>query len=87
MRKLSMVLLFAISLIFSGCGNNEMRTEDGHMVIDLPEGQKLVNIATEGSNINCAIRERHTDEQVEEYTVRVYNSMVGGSYRCTIREH
>ena len=87
MRKLSMVLLLAISFIFSGCGNNEMREENDYMVIDLPEGQKLVNIATEGSNLTCAIRERHTDEQAEEYTIRVYNSLIGGRYRCTIREH
>jgi len=87
MRKLSMVLLLAISLIFSGCGNDEMRAEDGHMVIDLPEGQKLVNIAAEGQNTFCAIRGRHTDEEAEEYTVRVYNSVIGGRYCCTIREH
>lgn len=85
MKRLTIFVIVALMAIvmLAGCGREDMRSEDGRIVIDLPEGTKLVNISKHGNTGRCeyTYRKRHDNESIEEY---VY---IDGLDYIIVREH
>ena len=71
MKRLTVFMIAALAAIvmLAGCGREDIRSENGQRIIDLPEGTKLVNISQYGNtgHYEYTYRKRHDNEPVEEY--------------------
>ena len=69
-KILVMTLLVMVAILCVGCGGDKKIAEDGKsIIIDLPEGEKLVNFAGDNYNTYVVHRKRRADEKPEDYTV------------------
>ena len=94
MKKLFvMALLIIAAVLCTGCGGDKKLADNGKTtVIDLPEGEKLVNFAGDHSYKYIIRRKRRADEKPEDYTIDKLNSDGWGGYEQTdgyfiVREH
>ena len=90
MKKLFAAALLIAVVLCTGCGggDKEMVVENGHEVIDLPSGEKLVDFACDQYSKFVIHRKRQKDEAPEEYTIDVIDSNRSiYSSRYIIREH
>lgn len=70
MKKLFAAALLIAAVLCAGCGGDKkVVVEDGHQVIDLPPGEKLVNFAASRYEEFVIHRKRQVNESPEEYTV------------------
>lgn len=85
MKRLTIFVIVALTaiIILTGCGREDIRSENGRKIIDLPQGTKLVNISQYGNTGRCeyTYRKRHDNESIEEY---VYTD---GLDYMIVREH
>ncbi len=66
---MSLLMLFAIIFCFSGCAQSMAKGYGGKYTIDLPEGQKLLEITwKDGDNLWYLSRPMREDEYPETYT-------------------
>ena len=92
-KILVMALLVMAAIHCAGCGGDKKLADNGKTtVIDLPEGEKLVNFAGDHSYKYIVRRKRRADEKPEDYVIDRINSDGWGGYEQTdgyfiIREH
>lgn len=72
MKRLTVFAIIVLTTIvmLTGCGREDIRSENGRKIIDLPEGTKLVNISKYGigaGRCEYTYRKRRDNESVEEY--------------------
>ena len=73
-KILVMTLLVVAAVLCAGCGGDKKIAEDGKtIIIDLPEGEKLVNFSSSYYAQYVVHRKRHADEKPEDYTVDKIN--------------
>lgn len=93
MKKLFAVILLTATILCAGCGGDKKLADNGKTtVIDLPEGEKLVNFAGDHNYKYIVRRKRRTDEKPEDYMIDRINSDGWGGYEQTdeyfiVREH
>ena len=65
---ISLLMLFAIIFCFSGCAQSMAKSYGGEYTIDLPEGQKLLEITWKEDELWYLSRPMREDEYPETYT-------------------
>lgn len=94
MRNVFIAIFLSIAVLCFGCGQKELENqkierENGSYVIDLPEGEKLVDFGLGDSDKGFVVhRKRQVGEHPEEYTV---DKLMGAGHlvkkNYIIREH
>ena len=73
MKNLKKVLILAalsVSVLCTGCfADKQLAEENGKVIIDLPPGEKLVNLSSDRFYQYVIRRKRRVDEAKEEYLV------------------
>lgn len=90
MKKLFAVVLLAAAILCAGCSESKTVSVEGDtIIIDLPEGEKLINFASSQYDNYVTYRKRHQGEYPEEYTVdEIHKGSGTQRTRCiVIREH
>ena len=93
-RAIMLVSFLSIAVLCFGCGQKELENqkierENGSYIIDLPEGEKLVDFGLGDADKGFVVhRKRQVGEQPEEYTV---DKLMGAGHlvkkKYIIREH
>lgn len=75
MKKVLGLILVLFALSFSSCTENQrVKTFGGTGTIDLPAGQKLVNITWKNNNAWYLTRQMNDSDKVESYTFQESSS-------------
>lgn len=70
MKKVLILALLSIAVLCTGCfGDKQLAEENGKVIIDLPPGEKLVNLSSDRYHQYVIRRKRRVDEAKEEYLV------------------
>jgi hypothetical protein len=76
MKKSAYLLLLICTLLLVGCTENQRaRNFGGTSNVDLPAGQKMINVTWKGDDLWYATRPMRSDEQPETYTFKESSSM------------
>ena len=90
MKKLFAAVLLIAAILCTGCGEDgKIAIENGKKVIDLPPGEKLVNLAGSRYHDYVIHRKRRSGEPLEEYTVDKIDNTSDDIWSAAyiIREH
>lgn len=68
-RKLKVIIfIFILSFMAIGCENSIVRNFGGKMIIDLPPGEKLIEVTWKNDDLWYLTRPMRQGEVVESYT-------------------
>lgn len=85
MKKLAIIAL--VALTFTSCTQNEMaKNYGGSMVMELPAGQKLINLTWKNDEIWYLSRQMETIDSAEVYTFQEKSSYGIQEGTITIKE-